>query len=71
MPELRSLVAERSTMKNYISGEAIEIKPNFVGFLLEGFLRPKGSKQELIASPAALFLSFTDLSSSSLDSSGS
>ncbi|KAM0936277.1 putative cyclic nucleotide-binding domain, cation/H+ exchanger, rmlC-like jelly roll [Dioscorea sansibarensis] len=70
MPEMRSLVAERSTMKNYISGEVIEIKPNYVGFLLEGFLRPKEAKQELIASPAVLFLSFMDLSSTSLDSSG-
>ncbi|KAJ0988445.1 hypothetical protein J5N97_006801 [Dioscorea zingiberensis] len=70
MPELRCLVAERSTMKNYISGEVIEIKPNYVGFLLEGFLRPREAQQELIASPAALLLSFTDLSSSFLDSSG-
>uniref|UniRef100_A0A1J3FAF8 Sodium/hydrogen exchanger 7 n=1 Tax=Noccaea caerulescens TaxID=107243 RepID=A0A1J3FAF8_NOCCA len=57
MQELRALVsAESSKMTTYLSGESIEINYNSIGLLLEGFVKPVGIQEELIASPAALLL---------------
>lgn len=70
MHELRALVAERSTMKLYLRGEVIEIRPNCVGFLLEGYIKAQDPQQELITSPAALLPSHADPSLSYLESSG-
>nr|AHB86984.1 salt overly sensitive 1 [Boechera stricta] len=55
MQELRALVsAESSKRTTYVSGESIEINYNNIGLLLEGFIKPVGIQEELIASPAAL-----------------
>nr|AFF57539.1 salt overly sensitive 1 [Cochlearia hollandica] len=55
MQELRALVsAESSTLTMFVSGESIEIGQNSVGLLLEGFIKPVGIQEELVASPAAL-----------------
>ncbi|KAL1221080.1 Sodium/hydrogen exchanger 7 [Cardamine amara subsp. amara] len=55
MQELRALVsAESSKLTTYVSGESIEINYNNIGLLLEGFIKPVGIQEELIASPAAL-----------------
>ncbi|KAG0469711.1 hypothetical protein HPP92_016411 [Vanilla planifolia] len=70
MQELRSLIAERSTMNIYIRGEPIEIRSNSVGLLLEGYIRNEDVNQELIASPAALFPSHLNPSTVGLGSSG-
>ncbi|KAJ8635853.1 hypothetical protein MRB53_010120 [Persea americana] len=61
MQELRTLIAERSTMKIFISGEIIDIHQHDIGFILEGFVRPQGSQEVLITSPAALVPSHEDL----------
>lgn len=61
MQELRTLIAERSTMKIFISGEIIEIHQHVIGFILEGFVRTQGSQEVLITSPAALVPSHEDL----------
>lgn len=61
MQELRTIIAERSTMKTYISGEIIEIHQHVIGFILEGFVKTQGSQEVLITSPAALVLSNEDL----------
>ncbi|WOL01002.1 sodium/hydrogen exchanger 8 [Canna indica] len=70
MQELRVLIAERSTTKIYIRGEAVEIGPRTVGFLLEGFLKTQDAQVQLITSPAALLPSDTDQSFFGLESSG-
>lgn len=58
MQELRALVsAESSKLTTYVSGESIEINYNNIGLLLEGFIKPVGIQEELIAAPAALLLS--------------
>lgn len=54
MHDLRTLVAERSTMSIYISGESFELPQNMIGLLLEGFIKTQGTF-ELITAPAALF----------------
>lgn len=55
MQELRALVsAESSKLTTYVSGESIEVNNNNIGLLLEGFIKPVGTQEELIASPAAL-----------------
>lgn len=54
LQDLRALVAERSTMNKYITGENFEIPHHSIGFLLEGFLKAQGSQGELLSSPAAL-----------------
>lgn len=70
MQELRGLVAERSTMNIYIRGEVIEIRPDSVGFLLEGFIRTQEAPHDLITSPAALLPSQSYLCFPGLESSG-
>ncbi|KAK1553292.1 hypothetical protein Q3G72_032289 [Acer saccharum] len=70
MQELRALVAERSIMTTYLSGESIEIPPNSVGFLLEGFVKTHGLQEEHITSPASLFPSQGNLSFRSVETSG-
>ncbi|XP_058108443.1 sodium/hydrogen exchanger 8-like isoform X1 [Magnolia sinica] len=70
MQELRALVVERSTMKIYIRGEIIEIRPHVVGFILEGFVKTQDSQENLITSPAALLPSHVDLELPSLETSG-
>ncbi|KAG8498739.1 hypothetical protein CXB51_005099 [Gossypium anomalum] len=52
--DLRALVAERSSMKTYITGETIEVSHQSVGFMLEGFIKPSHAEGELIKSPAVL-----------------
>nr|ALH21662.1 putative plasma membrane Na(+) /H(+) antiporter [Artemisia japonica] len=61
MHDLRTLVAERSTMSTYITGECFEIPQNMIGLLLEGFIKTQGTL-ELITAPAALFPSYGDRS---------
>lgn len=70
MQELRALVAERSTMKIYLSGESIEIPHSSIGFLLEGFVRSQGLQGELVSSPASLCSSQWNLSFTSGATSG-
>ncbi|KAL8249031.1 hypothetical protein R6Q59_005899 [Mikania micrantha] len=61
MHDLRTLVAERSTMSIYIDGESFELPQNMIGFLLEGFVKTQ-VPLELITAPAALFPSYGDRS---------
>ncbi|KAF5763237.1 putative cation/H+ exchanger, rmlC-like jelly roll, cation/H+ exchanger, CPA1 family [Helianthus annuus] len=61
MHDLRTLVAERSTMNTYISGESFDLPQNMIGLLLEGFIKTQGTL-ELITAPAALFPSYGDRS---------
>lgn len=68
MHEIRVLVAERSTMNIYIKGEDIELEQNYIGILLEGFLKTRN--QNLITPPGVLLPSSTDLSLFGLESSG-
>ncbi|GKU97559.1 hypothetical protein SLEP1_g10696 [Rubroshorea leprosula] len=70
MQDLRALVTERSVMKTYISGESMEVPPQYVGFLLEGFVKPHGVQEELIASPAVLLPLQQNQSFHSVDTSG-
>jgi hypothetical protein len=69
MREMRVLISERSTMNIYIKGEDIELRHNYVGILLEGFLKTKN--QNLITPPAVLLPSNIDLNVFGLVSSGS
>nr|ADK91080.1 SOS1 [Bruguiera gymnorhiza] len=62
MQELRALMAERSTMTTYITGEIIEVPQHSIGFLLEGFIKAYGFQNELITPPAALFPSHANQS---------
>ncbi|CAL9156132.1 sodium/hydrogen exchanger 8-like [Musa acuminata AAA Group] len=70
MQELRGLIAERSSMNKYIRGEAVEIRPKSIGFLLEGFIKTQNDQEQLITSPAVLLSSQTDQSFIDLESSG-
>ncbi|KAL3830717.1 hypothetical protein ACJIZ3_019519 [Penstemon smallii] len=55
MQELRSLIAERSSMNIYIRGESFELLNHSVGFLLEGFIKVQGGQEEeLLTAPAAI-----------------
>lgn len=69
MPDLRALVAERSTMSTYIRGESFELPHHSIGFLLEGFVRGQDAG-ELVTSPAALLPSRMDQSSRKSEMSG-
>lgn len=69
MHDLRALVAERSIMNLYITGETIEIPHHSIGFLLEGFLKTQGA-EELIISPATLLPSHGSRTFQNLESSG-
>ncbi|KAK7848722.1 sodium/hydrogen exchanger 7 [Quercus suber] len=69
MQRLRALVAERSIMKPYLSGETIDIPHHSIGFLLEGFIKTQGV-EELITSPAALLPAHGSLSFQNLETSG-
>lgn len=66
MQDLRALVAEKSTMAIYVSGETVEIPHQSIGFLLDGFIENQG---DLITPPAVLMPS-RNLSFQSLDTSG-
>jgi hypothetical protein len=68
MHEIRVLIAERSTVNVYIKGEDIELEHNYIGILLEGFLKTKS--QNLLTPPAVLLPSNTDLTLFGLESSG-
>jgi hypothetical protein len=68
MHEIRVLIAERSTVNVYIKGEDIEVEHNYIGILLEGFLKTKS--QNLLTPPAVLLPSNTDLTLFGLESSG-
>ncbi|GAB2226023.1 hypothetical protein Droror1_Dr00021806 [Drosera rotundifolia] len=70
MQDMRALIAERSRMITCIRGETIELPPNFIGFLLEGFVKSQGLHQELITSPAALSPQKRDSSRVGLEGSG-
>lgn len=70
MHDMRALVAERSTMSIYISGERIELPHNFIGLLLEGFIKTQGTHEELITSPATLLPSYGDRSFQMAETSG-
>ncbi|KAL6001019.1 Son of sevenless 1 [Asimina triloba] len=70
MQELRVLVTERSTMKIYIRGEIIEIRPHTIGFVLEGFVKTQDAQDNLITSPAALLPSYADLNLHNFEVSG-
>lgn len=54
MQEMRTLIAERSTMKTYVSGEIIELRTHVIGFLLEGFVKMLVDKGGLVSYPAML-----------------
>ncbi|KAK4484112.1 hypothetical protein RD792_011332 [Penstemon davidsonii] len=55
MQELRSLIAERSSMNTYIRGESFELLHHSVGFLLEGFIKVQGGQEgDLLTAPAAI-----------------
>ncbi|CAA0811542.1 Sodium/hydrogen exchanger 7 [Striga hermonthica] len=54
MPDLRTLIAERSTMNIYIRGESFELLAHTVGFLLEGFVKIPGGEEELLTAPATI-----------------
>jgi hypothetical protein len=69
MREMRVLISERSTTNIYIKGEEIELGHNYIGILLEGFL--KTENRTLITPPAVLLPSNTDLNLFGLESSGS
>nr|QOS02253.1 SOS1 [Karelinia caspia] len=66
MHDLRTLVAERSTMNTYITGESFDLAPNMIGLLLEGFIKTHTT----IAAPAALFPSYSDKSFRSSEIAG-
>nr|AUS89387.1 putative sodium proton exchanger [Sesuvium portulacastrum] len=55
MQDLRVLIAERSSMNIYLSGETVEVPPQSIGFLLEGYLKTHSLTEELIMPPAALW----------------
>ncbi|VAH12722.1 unnamed protein product [Triticum turgidum subsp. durum] len=59
MREMRVLISERSSTNIYILGEDIELGHNYVGILLEGFLKTKNLHS--IMAPAVLLPSNTDL----------
>ncbi|KAK7319185.1 hypothetical protein RJT34_03903 [Clitoria ternatea] len=69
MQDLRALIAERSQMTIYITGETIEIPHHSVALLLEGYVKTQG-RQELVTAPAALLPSHENLSFQNLASSG-
>ena len=69
MRKMRVLLSERSSMNIYIKGEEFELVHNYIGILLEGFL--KTTHQHLITPPAVLLPSSADLNLSGLQSSGS
>ncbi|XP_039033847.1 sodium/hydrogen exchanger 8-like [Hibiscus syriacus] len=70
LQDLRALVAERSSIKTYITGETIEVSNQSVGFLLEGFIKPLLVQEELITSPAVLLPSQGNQSFKNADKSG-
>ncbi|XP_048554183.1 sodium/hydrogen exchanger 8-like isoform X1 [Triticum urartu] len=65
--EMRVLLSERSSMNIYTNGEDIELGKNYIGILLEGFLKTRN--QHLITPPAVLLPSNTDLNLFGLQSS--
>uniref|UniRef100_A0A7N0V2E9 Cyclic nucleotide-binding domain-containing protein n=1 Tax=Kalanchoe fedtschenkoi TaxID=63787 RepID=A0A7N0V2E9_KALFE len=67
MPEVRSLVAERSEMSVYIRGEVVEIPHHCIGLLLEGFIRSQSTREELFAAPVPLLPSHGMMSSHKLE----
>lgn len=62
MQEVRALVAEKSKMGTYLSGESIELPHHYIGLLLEGYIKAQGIQEELITSPAALLPLYGDQS---------
>ncbi|KAK4400149.1 Sodium/hydrogen exchanger 7 [Sesamum angolense] len=54
MQDIRTLIAERSTMNIYIRGESFELLHHSVGLLLEGFIKVQGGQEELLTAPAAI-----------------
>lgn len=68
LQEVRCLIVEKSIMKNYINGEVIEMVPNSICILLEGFVRTEDSS--LITPPGVLLPLNTELSFLSFEQSG-
>ncbi|XP_020547393.1 sodium/hydrogen exchanger 7 isoform X2 [Sesamum indicum] len=54
MQDIRTFIAERSTMNIYIRGESFELLHHSVGLLLEGFIKVQGGQEELLTAPAAI-----------------
>ncbi|KZV31393.1 sodium/hydrogen exchanger plant [Dorcoceras hygrometricum] len=54
MPDIRALMAERSTMNIYIRGESFEVLHNSIGLLLEGFIKMQGLQGDLLTAPAVI-----------------
>nr|XP_043608421.1 sodium/hydrogen exchanger 8-like [Erigeron canadensis] len=61
MLDLRTLVAETSTVSTNIAGTSFELPKNVIGLLLEGSIRSQGAL-ELLTAPAALFPTYEDRS---------
>ncbi|GAB4848155.1 Son of sevenless 1 [Ancistrocladus abbreviatus] len=70
MQDLRALIAERSTVTTYIRGEMIEVPNHSIAFLLEGFVKFQGPREELITFPAVLWPQKRDLDLPNLEGSG-
>ncbi|KAL7149630.1 hypothetical protein ABFS83_05G054200 [Erythranthe nasuta] len=71
MQDIRTLIAERSTMNIYIRGESFELLHHYVGFLLEGFIKVQGAQEELLTAPASILPPRTDQSFRRSETSGS
>lgn len=69
MHDLRTLIAERSMMNIYISGESFEILHPSVGLLLEGYVKLQDGQDQPLAPPAAI-LPRVDQSSHRSETSG-
>ncbi|KAL8520747.1 hypothetical protein ACS0TY_011334 [Phlomoides rotata] len=54
MQDLRTLIAERSMMNMYISGESFEMLHQSIGLLLEGYVRLQDGQDERLTAPAAI-----------------
>lgn len=54
MQDMRTLVAERSSMSVYLRGESFEVPHHSIGFLLEGFVKAHGSHEGFLSAPAPL-----------------
>lgn len=70
MQEMRALVAEKSKMSTYLSGESIELPHHSIGLLLEGYIKAQGLQEELITSPAALLPMYGEQSFQGSEASG-
>lgn len=71
MQDMRTLVAERSSMSVYLRGESFEVPHHSIGFLLEGFVKAHGSHEGFLSAPAPLLpLSWEQQSFHNTEASG-